>query len=314
MLRHPVLIAYDERRLQEELNQKRSRRELPTVVVAYTADGKHVLHIPLRAYNSLQPGASRLLDATLPRFTEPPSRDGRPLDDARRLRMFTELFESRLGNHPDSWRMLLHEWSLRRPQSWPQEPGEHKTVGIAFGHEALGIENERTLRGLDLVLRDRTAPTLTTSALMELAFDLEHEKVHDQIYIDTSKVVVLAVMSIVPFTKVPLLVAAICTAIAGFIEFMLFLEDAEADGEITEEEVGEAYWQALGILPFDLVQQLLMYRSLAMLAEALLTMLVDGINDLIESWNRRRAVVREGWGGYLEHDAQTAIFIPDYAI
>lgn len=315
MLRHPILIAYDKRRLQEELAQKRSRRELPTVVVAYTADSKHMLHIPLRAYNSLQPGVSRLLDAAIPRFTEPPGRDGaRPLDDDRRLRLFTMLFEPPLRNHPDSWRMMLHEWSLRRPHPWPQQPGDSKTLGIAFGHEALGIEDERTLRILDLGLRNRTAPTPTTGALMELAFELEQEKVNDQIFIDTSKLVVLAVMSLVPFANVSLLVGAICTAIAGFIEFMTFLEDAEADGEITEEEVNEAYWQAAGILPFDLVQLLLTFRGVAILAKVLLTMLLDGINDLIESWNRRREAVREGWGGYVEHDAQTAIFIPDYAL
>ena len=307
MLRPPILIAFDQKRLREELARQRTVREVTMVTMAYTVDGSEVIQIPLKSYNGLQPGVSRLLDSTLPRFQL-------SLDDDARIALWSRLIADPLGNHQESWRMLLHEWGRRRSSTWPAAPGISRSLGAAFAREALGIGDTRKVNMMDLALRGRAAPALTKGALMQLAYDLEQEKVTDEIVRDSAKLVVLAVLLLVPFADVPALLGAISTALAGFIQFMQFLEEAESDGEVTEDEVKEAKWSMLGILPFDLVQLVLLFRGLGLLAEAMLSMLLQGIHDLTESWKRRREAVTSGWSGYVESEGESTIFIPDYAL
>jgi hypothetical protein len=310
MLRHPILIAFDEKRLRRELKNKRALREVPLIVIPYKADGTERLQIPLLAYNSLQPGVARILDGLRRTLNEPRNRS---ISDAERIGIWSKATDPVLLNHKDSWRMLLHEFANTRAERWPDEPGVNQTLGEAFVREVLGIKDRGSASIVEVALRVRCEPALSRERVMQMAFDLEEEKVTDQIVRDTGKLVVLAVLLLVPFGQVPAVIGAVSTAVAGFLQFMQFLEDAESDGEITEEEVKEAEWQMYGILPFNLIQNVLMFRAIGMVVEILFVMLIDGINSLIESLGRRKQAIIEGWTGYNEHSAEDAIFIPDYA-
>jgi hypothetical protein len=310
MLRHPILIAFDEKRLRQELKNKRALRQVPLIFIPYKADGAERLQIPLHAYNSLQPGVARILDDLRGILNQPRNRS---ISDAERIGVWSKATDPVLLNHKDSWRMLLHEFANTRAERWPDEPGDNQSLGEAFAREVLGIKDRRSVKIVEVALRGRCEPTMSRERLMQIAFELEEEKVTDQIARDTGKLVVLTVLLLVPFGQVPVVIGAICTAVAGFLQFMQFLEDAESDGEVTEEEVKEAEWQMLGILPFNLVQFVLLFRAIGMVVEILLVMLIEGINSLIESLGRRKQAIVEGWTGYNEHSAEDTIFIPDYA-
>jgi hypothetical protein len=60
---------------------------------------------------------------------------------------------------------------------------------------------------------------------------------------------------------------------------MQFLEEADEDGDITEDELEEAKWQMAGIIPFNAVQLILLGRGISMVAFTFLIALRSGLAD-----------------------------------
>jgi hypothetical protein len=320
MLRPQVVIAYDEKRLRDELERNKNKgrqkkklvKELPPITVVFSTDPEQILELPLDRFNYAHPPVVRILDVALPKFGGLQANGAANLDDPARIALWTRLIVGPMGNDTMRWRMLLLEWSRRRPAPWPDQPGINKTLAEAFVREALGI-SDRFVRMVAAAVTLRAQPQLTTKAMMQLAFDLEKEKVTEDIVRDSAKLVVLATLLLIPFAQVPAVIAAVSTALAGFIQFMQFLSEAESKDEISEDDVTEAEWQMLGILPFDFVQLLILLRALALTVQAVLGLILQGLSDLVDSWQRRHQAAKAGWRGYVEAQ-NTTIFIPDYVL
>jgi hypothetical protein len=161
--------------------------------------------------------------------------------------------------------------------------------------------------------------------LRQEAFDLQIEFDRQEATLDLISDVApraaFAVAGLFPPTAGGAVLAFAVDAFINLYQFFDFMAEAEADGEITEDEAQEAWWQLIGILPFKIVELVLLSRSVIELVKALgqigialLEMLYEALvalPDIISNW---QMAIEDGWSNVNDMDRACEIFIPLYAI
>lgn len=160
--------------------------------------------------------------------------------------------------------------------------------------------------------------------LQQEAFDLQiqidrQEAISDLIS-DVAPRAAFAVAGLFPPTAGGAVLAFAVDAFINLYQFFDFMAQAEAGG-ITEEEAQEAWWQLIGILPFKIIELVLLSRSVIELVKALghigialLEMLYEALRalpDIISNW---QMAIEDGWSNVNDMDRACEIFIPSYAI
>ncbi len=304
--RHPVLFAFDEQRIKAQLNTKKARAGVPLIVLPFNDRGE-VLPVPVERFQALR-SRSREVLAHVRRMI------GREPDVNVRFELWHKVILQGYARHfgRDEWRAFLLHWSLDK-QGGAFQDGNDLAEQFFLTEVCDERRNANTV-GAIAILRNQVAPELNRSALVEFAFELEQERNRDELFRYFAPRAIVAVLSVFPATRVPILLGQVFQAVLGFIQFMQFLEEAEEDGDVTEDEVKEAQWQLVGIVPFHAVQIVLLGRGVGILAFAFLSALRSGLAELADLMLRIATAVQEGWSGYGEYDLETAVFLPDYVI
>lgn len=305
--RLPVLVRFDEKRLREQLDARVGRDRTALISLPFDDLGRRALEVDRQLYRRLEPEAIGLLAYIAQKIEREP-------DQGLKHALWQRVVVERRAAHyaTEHWRALLIRWALTRP---PTEYLEGKLdLAEAFLRHALGLRDQVVVTVEAAALRRRCDPSDTRGGLIEAAFALELERHHDELFREYAPRVVLAAVNLFPATRLPLVIGAAIQALAGFVEFMLFLQDAESDGAISAEELEEARWNRLGILPFDLVQKMLLLRGLGVAGLAVLELLIHELRGLLDRIENHAAAAEAGWGGYVQFDREAAIVLPRYAL
>jgi hypothetical protein len=304
-MRHPIVVAFDEKRLREQLQKRARIASITSLVLPFDVTGR-VLVVSQADYRRVRPNAEAIL-----RIVELKVRTLRT--DRERMQRWNEVLRREAQHYrTEEWRVLLFRWAPSAPPETFTTRGQDLATG--FVQHALGIDNNNAMRAIAADLRGKCAPDDSKERLIEAAFELQNEKDQDALVRYFAPRVVLFAASLFPVSQVPIVIGAAITAITGFIEFMQFIEDAEADGDISEEEANEAPWSLLGILPFKLVQNALTIRSIGLLAINLLGQLIEAVASLPALIDRHLVARDNGWGGYGEYDSETSLFVPRHVV
>lgn len=305
MLRHPILLAFDERRLRAQLAESAKRAKIASYMIPFGAD-RHVLIVPKSDYQRVLRHTTMVIEYVEKKIRAAPAdSDKLKLWNAEVLLGYSKTYRR------EDWRAFLLTWAFRTKPAEAFETGED--LATAFFRLAVGLRDERTIRVLAADLRGKVAPQDSRQELIEAAFELQSERDTDELIRDYAPRVVLLAATLFPVGSLPIVIGAAMTAITGFLECMQLLEDAEQDGDITEAEGQQAWWALLGILPFRFVQLGLFAAGIGAVGAALLRALRDGLGQL-ETWLERFDAARDhGWNSYVEFQGE-GIVLPKYLL
>jgi hypothetical protein len=303
MLRHPFLVAFDTAELDAQVRLRGKQAKVPALYLPFDNLG-FMLRVTVQEFGQFNGQA----DAALADLAQKVRTTGA----AKRPQMWADFQERRLGTHPGLLRVLLFRWAPNLP---PESFTRAKfDLSIEFMIHAVGLEDSPATSGLAKILRNRCAPVRSPASIRDAAFELQSERDQDALFREFGPRLLMVALMLFPAGQAAVAVGAVINAFAGFLQFMIFLEDAEADGDITEQELEEAWWTLLGILPFRAVQLGLMLRGLTMVGQALIQMIVEGVKMLPDLLERRLQALRAGFSDYAEYDPGTTIFLPAYAL
>lgn len=304
--RLPILLEYEESRVREQLNQKAKTAKIASYVIPFDVDDR-VLIVPKADYRRVKQNAEMILD-----FVE---RRIRPIPkDADKLKAWNDEVLLRLAKfyRKEEWRVFMLVWAFRAKPAEAFFPGEN--LATNFFRFAMQVEGTANVRTPARDLRAKCEPQDSTARLIRVAFELQMERDTDALIRDYGPRVVLLAASLFPTGSLPIVIGAAVTAITGFLEFMQTLKDAEADGDVTEEEVKQAEWAMLGILPFRFAQIALTVVSVGQIGIAFLRALRDGLAQFPEWLSRFEQARDAGWNSYAEFPKTEAILLPKYLV
>ena len=304
--RLPVLFAFDEAKIRAQLDAKKARAGVPLIVLPFNDQGA-ILTVPVERFRYLR-SRSREILAHVRRMIGPEPQV------AIRFELWHKVIVQGYAKHfgSDEWRAFVLHWTLDK-QGGAFKDGNDLAEQFFLTEVCDDRRNAHTSAAVT-VLKNHLAPEPSQSGLIQLAFDLEQERNRDELFRYFAPRVIVLAANLFPITRVPLLLGQVAQAILGFVEFMQFLEEAEEDGDVSDEEIKEAQWQLLGIVPFQAVQVALLARGAGLIAFAFLRALRSGLAELADLVVRMNEVFKEGWNGYGEYDLETAVFLPDYVI
>lgn len=235
-------------------------------------------------------------------------------DESTRYLFWNEIIVARKTRSygKEEWRAFFMHWVL---DVQGEAYVEDRELAEQFLIKELKTSKQSGLFSITVAaLRGRLEPELSSDSLVEIAFELEQERTRDELFRYFAPRAIVTAINLFPIARVPLLLGHLVQAITGFVQFMQFLEEAEEDGDITDDELEEAKWQMAGIIPFNAVQMVLLGRGIGLVAYTFLVALRSGLADFADLMVRVSHAVREGWTGYGEYDLDTAVFLPDYVI
>lgn len=313
--RLPILLAADEQQVRTQLNNRRERARAVSYAFPFDRDERDWLMVSFAAYRENLANADWILSycATKIRPASP--------DQFRRdlwyeviVRKFT-----RAGSvyHHELWHTVLVRWLLRgfTGAGAQRYLAGDRTMCEAFFQDAVGIEDDGlSHRDGDLFQRNYCKAYIPTRQLQEFAIELQLERSQDELLAEFGPRFLLLLAQAWPPARVVSLGALIVEALINFTSFMFYLEDAQADGDVTDEELKEAYWQFAGIVPFRIVQLALLGRAVVTLGPELISMLMDAVRDYYESLETRRAAFDAGWTGYASAPPGKMTFISEEQI
>ncbi|MGB5070950.1 MAG: hypothetical protein WBO28_08320 [Flavobacteriales bacterium] len=301
-----MLFAFDERKISADLNAHKARSGRPIMLLPFNDKGE-VLPISIERFLALRTHSRSTLETIRRLMRSEP-------DEAMRFRCWHEIILARLTvtYGVEEWRAFMMHWALDVQGA---AFGDDNDLSVQFIIIELRITGKNSTLSMNAAaLKNRLAPELSLPGLVELAFDLEQERTRDELFRYFAPRAIVTAVSLFPIAKIPLLLGLVVQAITGFVQFMQFLEEADEDGDITEDELEEAKWQMAGIIPFNAVQLILLGRGISMVAFTFLIALRSGLAELADVMVRAGQAVKEGWSGYGEYDLDTALFLPDYVI
>ncbi|HEV2914368.1 MAG TPA: hypothetical protein VGX92_13915 [Pyrinomonadaceae bacterium] len=304
MYRIPSLIAVDLQELRAQLKTHARNAKLTLHVIPFSADGR-ILTIRPADLQRTKKSADDLLDLVEKKINR------MPREQDRLLAWNSDVVQTRARYYGTAeWRVFMFRWASKAlPAEAFARSGDD--LAKAFFRTALGIGDERIVSVYASALRAKCQPEMPRESLVQIAFELQGEQ--DRAELANFIIPRVALLAAGLFGgEVPLVIGTAISAIVAFLEFMQFLQDAEEDGDITEEEGEEAFWAMLGIIPFRIVQMALFVRGVGMIGVALFRALLDGLDEL-PSFLEISAEAREnGWNSYGAFDAESTIFLPAY--
>jgi hypothetical protein len=207
------------------------------------------------------------------------------------------------------WRMALLLWTTRYPQA--SFENERRSLGSRFVHWLVGYANTQVLAEYELHLK----PAATRSGLVRLQVELQEDlNFNDQFY-EFAPVAVNLALTLVPFGLGARGLALAVQFVAGVFDFLVELHRLKSnDGKLDEKEMEEVWWGVLGILPFKIVELIVLGRLVVVLVPHLAILLYEAIGDFINRLEFMQEARNAGWEGGLLADSPYGIFIPDFAI
>ncbi len=305
MYRIPSIITFDLQELRAQLDAHTHNAKLTLHVIPFSADGQ-VLTISPADFKRAKQHADMLLDLVEKKIRRTPR------EQDRLLAWNSDVVQNKARHYGTAeWRVFMFRWASKAlPAEAFARSGDD--LAKAFFRTALGIEDERTVSIYASDLRAKCRPEIPRDLLVQAAFELQSEQDRAELANFIIPRVVLLAAGLFPVGQAPIVIGAAISAIVAFLEFMQFLQDAEEDGDITEEEGEEAVWAMLGIIPFRIVQMALFARGVGMIGVALFRALLDGLDELPSLLDTSAEARENGWNAYGEFDAESTIFLPAY--
>ncbi|MCC6196807.1 MAG: hypothetical protein IT518_20325 [Burkholderiales bacterium] len=313
--RTPVRFVAREKEIRDQLDHRRDRERHLSYAFPFDDSQREWVYVSYAEYKARRKNVDNILaycESVVARTADIDARHR--LWNEEVLRKYTL---DGASMDPPLWHSLLVRWLLRRwntPAALRYFAGQ-RTVTEAFLEDAVRLDDDTLAHHAGELLRRRYCkPYLFNAELQRTALDLELERSQDELLAEFGPRFMLMLAQMWPPARVVSLGALVVEALINFVSFMYYLEDAQADGDVTEEELDEAYWQFAGIVPFKIVQLFLLGRALYEFGPEIVRMLIDAVRDYHESLATRGAALDKGWSGYATPPAGTMTFLCDEEI
>ena len=167
-MRHPILVAFDEKRLRGATPAPGARRHRHVAGAALRRDGPH----PGREPGRLPPRPAQRRPRAGPR---PAQESVRLRRDRERLQRWNEVLRKESLALPHRCgRVFLCRWAPSAPPEVFTGRGQNLATG--FVRTALGVEDDDVVTAVAADLRAKCAPDDSRERLIEAAFELQTEK------------------------------------------------------------------------------------------------------------------------------------------